>query len=59
MQKPFPNKMISNDDLSDFHFAGTGSNLPPMNIRAKSQAEAEAIWRKKNDDAAKKQPHTL
>ncbi len=51
--------MISNDDISDFHFAGTGSNLPPMNIRAKSQAEAEAIWHKLNEDAAKKQPHTL
>lgn len=36
--------MISNEDIREYHFAGTGSH-PPMTVSAKSQEEALEKYR--------------
>lgn len=38
------NKMISSEDIQEYHFAGDGVR-PPMNVRAKSQVEALEIYK--------------
>ena len=40
------NKAITNDDVQEFHFAGTGIH-PPMIVVAKDQLEAQAKYRER------------
>ncbi len=53
MLKNEKNKMIGNENqgTGTFHFSGAGSNLPPVNIKANSMAEAEQKWRELNEQA--------
>lgn len=41
--KNSPNKMISSEDIREYHFAGNGVR-PPTTVTAKSQAEAVEIY---------------
>ncbi len=65
--KNVPNKMIGEENVRDYHFAGTGEH-PPMTISARSQEEAEQKRKEKivvvkssyeEDEALSKSPRIL